>query len=157
MDISAVLYHPQVPIVQTKGMKYNNSLDMPYGENAIVAIMSYTGYNQEDSLIFNQSAIDRGLFRADTLKKYFSEIVKNPSTSQDDIFMRPDKNKVTGMKQGNYDKLNENGYIEEETEIENGDIIIGKVSPIQPTGNNDKVFKDSSAIFKSNVKGVIDR
>ena len=71
MDISAVLYHPQVPIVQTKGMKYNNSLDMPYGENAIVAIMSYTGYNQEDSLIFNQSAIDRGLFRADTLKKFF--------------------------------------------------------------------------------------
>ena len=157
MDISAVLYHPQVPIVQTKGMKYNNSLDMPYGENAIVAIMSYTGYNQEDSLIFNQSAIDRGFFRADTLKKYFSEIVKNPSTSQDDIFMRPDKNKVTGMKQGNYDKLNENGYIEEETQIENGDIIIGKVSPIQPTGNNDKVFKDSSEMFKSNVKGVIDR
>ena len=55
MDISAVLYHPQVPIVQTQGMKYNNSLDMPYGENAIVAIMSYTGYNQEDSLIFNQA------------------------------------------------------------------------------------------------------
>lgn len=157
MDISAVLYHPQVPIVQTKGMKYNNSLDMPYGENAIVAIMSYTGYNQEDSLIFNQSAIDRGLFRADTLKKYFSEIVKNPSTSQDDVFMRPDKNKVTGMKQGNYDKLNDKGFIEEETEIVNGDIIIGKVSPIQPTGNNDKVFKDSSEIFKSNVTGVIDR
>ena len=92
--------------------------------------MSYTGYNQEDSLIFNQSAIDRGLFRADTLKKFFSEIVKNPSTSQDDIFMKPDKNKVTGMKQGNYDKLNDKGYIEEETEIVNGDIIIGKVSPI---------------------------
>ena len=60
------------------------------------------------------------------------------------------------MKQGNYDKLNEKGYIEEETEITNGDVIIGKVSPIEPTGNNDKVFKDSSEIFKSNV-GVIDR
>lgn len=157
MDISATLYHPQVPIVQTQGMKYNNSLDMPYGENAVVAIMSYTGYNQEDSLIFNQSAIDRGLFRADTLKKYFAEIVKNPSTSQDDVFMKPDKSKVTGMKQGNYDKLNEKGYVEEETVIEPGDVIIGKVSPIQPTGNNDKVFKDSSTIYDSNVTGVIDR
>ncbi len=91
------------------------------------------------------------------MKKYHSEIQKNPSTSQDDIFMKPDRNKVTGMKQGNYDKLNEKGFVPEETEIDNEDIIIGKVSPIQPTGNNNKVYKDSSEIFKSNVPGVIDR
>ncbi len=113
--------------------------------------------NQEDSLIFNQSAIDRGIFRVDSMKKYSSEIEKNPSTSQDDVFMKPDRNKVTGMKQGNYDKLNEKGYIPEETEIDDEDIIIGKVSPIQPTGKNNKVYKDSSTIFKSNVPGVIDR
>ena len=71
--------------------------------------------------------------------------------------MKPDKNKVTGMKQGNYEKLNEKGYIPEETPIEPGDVIIGKVSPIQPTGKNDKVFKDSSKIYDSNVPGVIDR
>jgi len=132
-------------------------LDLPAGENAVVAIMSYMGYNQEDSLIFNQSAIDRGIFRCDTLKKYHSEIVKNPSTSQDDIFIKPDKNKVTGIKQGNYNKLNEKGFVKEETEIDSGDIIIGKVSPIQPTGDDNKVYKDNSVIFKSNVSGVIDR
>ena len=157
MDISQVLFHPQRPIVATEGMKYNNMLNLPAGENAIVAIMSYTGYNQEDSLIFNQSAIDRGIFRVNSMKKYHSEIQKNPSTSQDDIFMKPDRNKVTGMKQGNYDKLNEKGYIPEETEIYDEDIIIGKVSPIQPTGNNNKVYKDSSEIFRSNVNGVVDR
>ena len=43
MDISQILYHPQVPLAQTKAMKYNNFLDMPYGENAIVALASYTG------------------------------------------------------------------------------------------------------------------
>jgi hypothetical protein len=91
------------------------------------------------------------------MQKFHSEIEKNPSTSQDDIFMKPDRNKVTGMKQGNYDKLNEKGYIPEETEIEDEDILIGKVSPIQPTGKNNKVYKDSSRIFKSNVPGVIDR
>ena len=157
MDISQLLYHPQLPVVTTKGTIYNRNNDLPAGENAIVAIMSYTGYNQEDSLIFNQSSIERGIFRADTLKKYHSQIEKNPSTSQDDIFMKPDRNKVTGMKQGNYDKLNEKGFVPEETEIKNGDIIIGKVSPIQPTGNNNKVYKDSSEKFKSNVTGVIDR
>jgi DNA-directed RNA polymerase II subunit RPB2 len=157
MDISQILYHPQIPLVTTEAMNYNNCLDLPYGENAIVAIASYTGYNQEDSIIFNQSAIDRGIFRADTLKKYHSEIMKNPSTSQDDVFIKPDRNKVTGMKQGDYDKLNEKGYAPEETIIDNEDIIIGKISPIQPTGNNNKVYKDNSESFKSNIQGVIDR
>jgi DNA-directed RNA polymerase II subunit RPB2 len=157
MDISQILYHPQVPLVQTQGMKYNGCLDLPFGENAIVAICSYTGYNQEDSLIFNQSAIDRGIFRADSIKKDTSIIEKNPSTSQDDIFTKPDRNKVTGMKQGSYEKLNDKGYVPEETEIANEDIIIGKISPMQPTGKNNKVYKDSSKIFKSNIPGVIDR
>jgi DNA-directed RNA polymerase II subunit RPB2 len=108
-------------------------------------------------LVVNQTAIDRGLFRADSLKTYHSEIVKNPSTSGDDIFTKPDPNQVTGLKQGNFSKLNEQGFAPEETMINNNDIIIGKVSPIQPTGNNNKVFKDSSEQFKSNVDGVIDR
>jgi hypothetical protein len=116
-----------------------------------------TNDNQEDSLVVNESAIERGLFRADSIKKVHSEIVKNPSTSADDIFTKPDPNKVTGMKQGNYSKLNDKGYAPEETEIFNNDIIIGKVSPIQPTGNNNKVYKDNSEQFKSNVDGVIDR
>lgn len=157
MDISHLLYHPQVPIVRTDGMKYNEMLHLPYGENAIVAIASYSGYNQEDSLVFNQSAIDRGIFRADSVKKYHGQISKNPSTSQNDIFVKPDPNKVTQMKQANYDKLNEKGFVPEETPVENGDIIIGKVSPIQQTGQDNKVYKDNSVIFKSNVDGVIDR
>jgi DNA-directed RNA polymerase II subunit RPB2 len=157
MDISYILWNTQRPVVTTHAMKYNNTWELPSGENAIVAIMSYTGYNQEDSLIFNQSAIDRGLFRSESLKKYHSTINKNPSTSQDDIFLKPDRNKVVGMKNANYEKLNSKGYLEEETVISNGDVIIGKVSPIQPTGNNNKVYKDNSEIFKSNVDGVIDR
>lgn len=116
-----------------------------------------TNDNQEDSLVVNETAIERGIFRCDSLKPYHSEIVKNPSTSQDDVFTKPDANKVTGMKQGNYTKLNDIGLAPEETEIFNNDIIIGKVSPIQPTGNNNKVYKDNSEQFKSNVNGVIDR
>lgn len=108
-------------------------------------------------MILNEAAIERGIFRADSVKKYHGEIQKNPSTSQDDIFTKPDPNKVTGIKQGNYNKLNEKGFVPEETEIVNNDIIIGKISPIQPTGEDNKVYKDSSEPFKSNVTGVIDR
>ena len=157
MDISQILYHPQVPLVTTEGMRINNSMDLPFGENVVIAIMSYMGYNQEDSIIFNKASVDRGLFLCDSLKKEHAEIVKNPSTSQDDVFTKPDSNKVTGMQQGNYDKLNDKGFVPEETIINNQDIIIGKVSPIQPTGTNNKVYKDNSVQFKSNVEGVIDR
>ena len=157
MDISQILYHPQIPLITTQGMKYNNCLDLPYGENVIVAILSYNGYNQEDSIIFNKSSVERGIFRADTLKKIHSEISKNPSTSQDDMFTKPDKNKVTSIKHGNYDKLNEYGYVPVETIMQTEDIIIGRISPIQPTGNNNKIFKDSSEIYKSFVPGVIDK
>ncbi len=113
--------------------------------------------NQEDSLVVSEAAIQRGIFRADSLKKYHSEILKNPSTSQEDIFTKPDPNKVTGTVEGNYSKLNEIGYVPEETNITYNDIIISKISPIQPTGENNKVYKDNSEQFKSNVDGVVDR
>lgn len=71
--------------------------------------------------------------------------------------MKPNPSKVTGMKHGSYDKLNDKGYIPEETTIVDGDIIIGKVSPIQPVGNSNKTFKDSSVVYKSYTPGVIDK
>lgn len=152
-----ILYNLQVPIVQTEHMKYNNTINLPYGENIILAIASYNGYNQEDSMIINKNAIDRGLFRADIIKRYTSKINKNPTTNQEDIFAKPDKNKVAVTRVGNYSKLNEKGYVDEEIEVNDGDFIIGKITPIQPTGDSAKVFKDNSVQYKSNVKGVIDR
>lgn len=157
LDISYILYHPQRPIVTTRNMRYIGTENLPAGENCIVAIACYSGYNQEDSNIMNLAAIDRGLFRSTSLKKYKTTIQKNQSTSQDDIFLKPDRSQVSGMRQGSYDKLNEKGFAPEETIVENNDIIIGKVSPIQPVGNSDKVFKDSSEYYKSHVPGVIDK
>lgn len=157
VDLGHILYQPQVPLVTTKGMKYNKTIKLPFGENVIIAVMSYTGFNQEDSIIMNRSAIDRGLFASENYKKYQSVITKNPTTSQDDEFTKPDRNKVAGMKQGNYNKLNDKGYVDEETEVLNGDILIGKISPILPTGNNNKIYKDNSEIFKQYVPGIVDK
>lgn len=157
LDLSHVLYHSQTPLITTRTAKYMHTDKLAAGENVIVAILSYTGYNQEDSIIMNQSAIDRGLFRSTSYKKETETIAKNPSTSQDDVFVKPDKSKVTGMRNGVYDKLNEKGYVPEETVVNNGDFIIGKITPIQPQEGSNKVYKDTSKAYKANVSGVIDK
>jgi DNA-directed RNA polymerase II subunit RPB2 len=158
IDLTYQLFHPQIPIVHTRMAKYTNMLNLPSGENIIVAIACYTGYNQEDSIIINKSSVDRGLLRAAYFTKYHDVIQKNPSTSRDDIFMKPDPNQTMGIQYGNYDKLNDKGFIEEETRVDPGDFIIGKVSQIQPDKNNsNKIYKDSSTKYKSGVAGVIDK
>lgn len=157
MDTSFILYHPHRPLVNTRTSKYMYNDILSPGENAVVAIASYTGYNQEDAAIFNQAAIDRGLFRSTSYEKYISILQKNQSTSQDELFMKPDPSKVAGMRYGSYEKLNERGFVPEETRIEHGDILIGKVSPIQATEGSSKVFKDNSETYKSQVPGVVDR
>ena len=156
-DISYILYMPQKPLITTRATKYVGSDILASGENIMVGIACYTGYNMEDSLIFNSASVDRGLFRSATYKKYVSKAQKNQSTAQDDIFMKPDSTKVVGMRHGSYDKLNDKGYVPLETVVNNDDIIIGKVTPIQNIGNSNKEFKDASEVYKAGAPGVIDR
>jgi len=71
MDTLAhVLYYPQKPLVRTKPMKYLHFEELPSGCNSIVAIATYSGYNQEDSIMINQSGIDRGYFRSVFFRTY---------------------------------------------------------------------------------------
>lgn len=158
-DISYILYHPQKPVVTTRGGKYVNTEVLPPGENACVGIATYTGYNQEDSLIFNDRSIRRGMFRSTSLRKFSSSISKNQNTSADDIFTKPDPDKVIGIRHGSYDKLNMDGYVPEETVVHNGDILLAKIKPIQQDikTNSDKSFKDDSEVYKGHVPGVVDR
>ncbi|ELK34707.1 DNA-directed RNA polymerase II subunit RPB2 [Myotis davidii] len=75
MDTLAhVLYYPQKPLVTTRSMEYLRFRELPAGINSIVAIASYTGYNQEDSVIMNRSAVDRGFFRSAIYKSRQTQI-----------------------------------------------------------------------------------
>lgn len=106
----------------------------------------------------NRTSMQRGMAVSTTLKKYSDTITKNTATGQDDIFMKPDRNKVTGMMDSNYyNKLNDKGYVPEESVITNGDVIIGKVSRIQAGSNTNKLYKDESEIYKSTVDGTVDK
>jgi len=156
-DISFILYHTQKPLVTTRTSRYTNTDILPAGENCVVAIATYTGANQEDSLVFNKTSVERGKFRGTYLKKYVLHVQKNQSTSQDDIFMKPDPTKTTGMKHGSYDKLNDRGFVPEETTIYYNDVIMGKVTPISDGGSTGKSYRCSSELYKMLPPAVIDR
>jgi len=109
MDTLAnVLYYPQKPLVVTRPMKYLHFEELPSGTNSIVAIACYSGYNQEDSIMMNQSAIDRGFFRSVFFRTYDTK----ESLSEKIRKIAKDKKNTEGLKHGTYDKLDKDGLIQ---------------------------------------------
>jgi DNA-directed RNA polymerase beta subunit len=164
MDTLAhVLNYPQKALATTWPSVFVNSNALPAGQNAIVAIACWTGYNQEDSLILNRDSIERGFMVSTYYRTYKDEEKKNQSTLEEEKFCKPEKFytgtnqiKTEGMMQGNYDKLDDNGFVKEGMKVEGDDVIIGKVIPMKNTGDGDAKFKDASVKIKSNESGIVD-
>ena len=151
-----ILNYPQKAIVNTRLGRLMPSSEIPNGINVIVAIGSYSGYNQEDSIIFNQSSIDRGLFSSTFYRTYKDDEKKIQSSGQDERFMRPDPKITKGMKPGSYDKLDESGIIKVNTPVNSNDIIIGKVIPMKDKTKTSQIYRDSSTFLRNNESGHID-
>ncbi len=151
---SHVLSYPQRPLIDTKMMKYLNADKLPNGINVIVAIATYSGYNQEDSIIFNKSSIDRGLFSSTFYRTYKDEEKKNQLSGEEEKFCRPEKTKLLYPKPCNYSKLESNGFIKRNQYVDGNDILIGKVIPIK--GNSNYNYKDNSTTLRRNETGYVD-
>jgi len=124
-----ILNYAQKPLVYTKLSKYTHVNKLPSGTNAIVAIMTHTGFNQEDSVIINQSALDRGLFTSTYYKSFKDQCTKNHSTGEEEIFANPMKMGADISKPTSYQKIDENGFVPKNSFIDSNDIVIGKVVP----------------------------
>jgi len=163
MDTLAhVLYYPQKPLVTTRAMEYLHFRELPAGINTIAAIACYSGYNQEDSLMMNQSSIDRGFFRSVFFRSYKDEEKKQGSYINEE-FEKPAKESVVGMRHGTYEKLEDDGLTAPGTRVSGDDIIIGKTTPI-PTRDDDlgprnqkQTKRDSSTALRSSETGIIDQ
>jgi DNA-directed RNA polymerase II subunit RPB2 len=153
-----VMTYPMRPLVDTRIMNMIGLNQIPSGSQVIVAIMTHSGYNQEDSILFNKGSIDRGLFQATI---YHTEKDEDKKINGDEeIRCKPDPSKTKGMKFGNYNKVNSSGVIPENTLVENRDIIIAKIIPIKEARNDHtKVtkYEDQSRIFRTNEETYIDK
>jgi DNA-directed RNA polymerase II subunit RPB2 len=160
MDKTAyVLNYPMRPLVDTRIMNLIQLNKIPSGTQVIVAIMTHTGYNQEDSLLINKASIDRGMALV-TVYHTEKDEDKQKINGDEEIRCKPDSTKTKGMKMGNYNKVNSKGVIPENTLVENRDIIIAKVTPIKENRNDHtKVIKydDQSKIYKTVEETYIDK
>lgn len=153
--IGHVLNYPQRALVQTNMARILNNDSLPCGVNAIVAIATYTGFNQEDSVMMNKAAIDRGLFVSTAYKTFKEQNNKNHSTGEEEFFCNPLKQDVKNLKPFNYDKIQDNGFVPENTYVTKGDVIIGKC---MPNKEGSVIYnKDSSVSLKANECGYIDK
>ena len=160
MDKTAyVLNYPARPMVDTRIMDMIKINQIPSGFNVVVAIMTHTGYNQEDSLLFNKGSIDRGLFQA-TIYHTEKDEDKQKINGDEEIRCRPDPTKTKGMKFANYTKVNHKGVIPENTLVENRDVIISKITPIKENRNDHTKlikYEDQSRIYKTDEETFIDK
>jgi DNA-directed RNA polymerase II subunit RPB2 len=159
MDKTAVvLNYGQTPLVKSRYLDYINHEENPYGENAIVAIMCYTGYNVEDAVLINEGALKRGLFSTTYYTMYESheENSKNANSVVDKRFTNTETlTNLIGTKPGyDYSQLDKYGLIKENTEVNDKMVLIGLTSN---NLENPDVRLDESKTPKKGQLGVIDK
>jgi DNA-directed RNA polymerase II subunit RPB2 len=163
--IAHVMFYPQKPLVITRSMEYLHFRELPAGQNAVVGIMCYGGYNQEDSVIMNQSSIDRGLFRSCYFRSK-RETEDKVSALQTETFEQPSRNTCVGMRaHGSYGKVDSDGLIPPGARVSGGDIIVGKTVPLPDVDiqahddirSQRQTRRDASLALKSSEAGYIDQ
>lgn len=153
-----ILNYPMKPLVETRIMNMLKIGTLSSGEQVIVAIMTHSGFNQEDSILFNRGSIDRGLFHATIYHTEKDEDKK--LNGEEELRIKPNILNTKNIKFGNYDKLNQYGLMAENTLIEDKDIIMGKVTSIKNTKNDDNKsikYEDQSKSYKTHEESYIDK
>ena len=154
--MGVVLNYGQTPLIKSRYLEYVNNEEQPYGVNAIVAIMCYTGYNVEDAILINEGAVQRGIFRTTYYTSYEAREESSKVTGMTNSrFANIEKNNVIGKKQGyDYSFLDDHGLVKENTELNDKIIVIGKINS---SLSNKDVWSDDSVKTKKGQLGYVDK
>ena len=156
-----ILFYPQAPLVTTTAYEALKFSKHASGQNLVVALTTYYGYNKQDAVVINKAAVDRGLGRSMFYKTYSDEERRYPG-GQKDVFKMPPATTDGYLGEHAYAKLSEDGIIEPEMEVEEGDVLVGKVAPPRfleeniGAGGLEEKTRDDSTVVKPGEKGVVD-
>ena len=154
--MGVILNYGQTPLIKSRYLEYVNNEEQPYGVNAIVAIMCYTGYNVEDAILINEGAVQRGIFRTTYYSSYEAKEESSKVTGMTNSrFANIEKNNVIGKKQGyDYSFLDDHGLVKENTEMNDKIVVIGKINS---SLMNKDVWSDDSVKTKKGQLGFVDK
>jgi len=155
-DVS-ILHYPQKPLVRS--FVYDTLDIYPAGQNVVVAIMPYEGYNIEDALVLNKSSVDRGFGRSTHFRPYDSVELNYAGGLKDEILV-PEKD-VSGYRtEESYKYLEDDGVVFPEADLGEGDVVIGKVSPPKFLSEAREISiqtkKENSSAMRQEEKGTVD-
>lgn len=159
-DVS-ILHYPQNPIVKTFMHDISDYEKHPAGQNIVIAVMSYEGYNMEDSIIINKSSIQRGFGRSTYYRPYVVEELRYSGGLMDEIGI-PSKDVKEYKSEHDYRYLEKDGIIYPEAKVKEEGVIIGKTSPPRFLGELEEFSiaastrRESSAIIRQGETGVVD-
>lgn len=160
MDVS-LLHYPQMPLVKTMMHELSDYHAHPSGQNIVIAIMSFKGYNMEDAVIINKGSIERGFGRSTYFRPAVTEELRYSGGLMDTIGM-PDKD-VKGYKsERDYRLLEDDGIVHPEAKVKEEDVIIGKTSPPRFLSNLEEyslasnIRRESSVSLRHGEEGVVD-
>ncbi len=158
---SHMLHYPQTSIVQTKPMDVIGYNLRPSGQNCVVAILSFEGYNMEDALIFNKASVERGLARSSFYRIYDAECRQYLGGLRDRLVI-PEAG-IRGYRGEQYYRfLEEDGVVNIEAEVSGGDVLIGRISPprfleeYKEFEIRGPTMRDSSVDTRPSEDGIVD-
>ena len=156
-----MLHYPQKPLVKSFTHKIFSE-ELSAGQNMIIAILNYEGYNMQDAVVINRASLDRGLGRSTYYRPYVTEKLRYPGGVVDEI-LTPDKDVQGYTVERDYRFLGEDGIIHPEADVFGGDVMIGKTSPPRFLGKLEafstaaNVRKDASIRVRYGEHGVVNK
>lgn len=157
-SVGHILSYPQKPLVSTLSDRAMGTTDLPAGENVMIAIMSFSGFNQEDSVILSQAAVDNGLFRSTITRIYKDEVKVN--SNQSEVFedaSTAGPAHCFSVRCGSYDKLDDDAVARVGALLHGGDIIIAKTVSSKRSQVPQPCKWDNSQSVRTSESGIVDR
>ena len=157
------MLYPQTPIVTTKAMGLLGLEKRPAGQNCVVAVLPFDGYNIEDAIVLSKSSVERGLGRTFFYRIYESESKQYPGGMRDNFEIPNADDNLRGYKgEKSYRLLEDDGIIASESAVSGGDILIGKTSPprfmeeYRDSSSTGPYRRDTSIGVRPSEVGVVD-